>query len=206
MYDWRTQAKKGVDAFELLGDGPLAYTPPQSGTRGAAIPVKRLIGLPSTGQPALQKSEPLLMHVAHGSWAIGLAWLLWSTFGLCMILQERGGGNWMLWFALGIPGWLCQSRNQVVVSSCDLFIRRGLSGDADRRLMMADITDVWVSQGTWGRLFEFGRIGVRLTDGDVVWSPLLNNPVAAKHAIVMAVTGRKPPVLPPHQQSILHNI
>jgi len=210
MNNWRTQAKKGVDAFGILGDGPPIPDTPRSGTRGPTIAVRRLQlvqpGMSPSQTRAQEQHRLRLHHVAHGSWAVGLGWMLWSAFGISMILQEKGGGSWLVWFAVGIPGWLCQSRNQIIVSSRELLIRRGLSGDHDRCISTADISDIWARQGFWGRLLDCGRIGLRLNSGEVVWGPLTNDPITTKHAIVAAVTGSQPPGIPPHLQEPLRGL
>lgn len=205
MSSWQEHAKKGVKAFEILGDGPVMSEAPSTGTRSASTPVRRLtlVTPMSAPSPSAAQPAPRITHVAHGSWAMGLGWMLWSAFGIAMVLQSRGGGAWLLWFAIGIPGWLCQSRNQIIVASHELLIRRGLTGDSDRLVDIHEITDVWAQQGLWGRLLDTGRIGLRLQDGQVVWGPLINDPVAAKHAVVAAVTGRAPLGIPPHLQEEL---
>ena len=140
-------------------------------------------------------------HIAHGSWPLALAWLVWCAFGISMIVEDSGGGPWMLWFAIGLAGLLGQSRNQVVVQGDQVVLRRGLTGERDRVIPVSEIADLWCVQGVVGKVFDCGRIGLRLRDHTLVWGPLIDEPLGAKHAIAEAMIGRPLVGLPAFEQT-----
>lgn len=140
-------------------------------------------------------------HIAHGSWPLALGWLVWCAFGISMIVEGSGGGQWMLWFAVGLAGLLGQSRNQVMVQGQRVLLRRGLTGGRDLDIAASDIADLWCVQGIVGKVFDCGRLGLRLRDGTLVWGPLIDEPLAAKHAIAEALIGRPLVGLPAFEQT-----
>mgnify|MGYP006875373089 FL=1 len=70
-------------------------------------------------------------------------------------------------------------------------LRDGIAGRSDRSITANDIEYVWVRQGQIARLFDFGRLGMRLRSGEIVWSPVVSHPYMAKSAVSEAVSGRR---------------
>lgn len=193
MSTWREHARNGIHALDNLTDGPRDARLPAFGTRGATEQLGRLQLVSSREHPQAKPFK--ILHTARGSSLIVLAWAAWSAFGIWMIVRSGGGGAWMLWFGLGIPGFLCHNRNQMIVTSHGLWIRQGITSHRDRGVHFSDLDDIWARQGIWGRLFDWGRVGMRLKSGEVIWGPLIDDPCGAKNAIVTAATGRRPPGL-----------
>lgn len=190
MSIWRDHARNGIKALDSLTDGPPQSELPDFGPRGATERLDHLTLISSREHP--QAKPFTILHTARGSAPIVLAWAVWCAFGIWMIVRSGGGGAWMLWFGLGIPGFLCHNRNLMIVTSHGLLIRRGITSHRDIGVNFADMADIWARQGLWGRIFNWGRVGMRLRSGEVVWGPLVDDPWAAKNAIVTAATGRRP--------------
>jgi len=200
MTTWRKQALHGLDTLDALGDGMPASPLPQFGPRGNVARISHLRLAASNDNLKPQLDQPV--YTAHGSAILGACWALWGLLGFAMIAQG-GGGGWMAFSLFGLLGMLRQSSNLLVVAHGSLLLRDGIAGRRTRHFSCADIADVWVHQSLTGRWLDHGRIGLRSTRGDIVWSPVVTRPYEAKNALVMAVTGRRPVGIPPHLQTPL---
>ena len=186
MSKWHEQAGRRIRALESLTDGMPAGSPPQFGTRGPAEHLAPVYPI----RPAGRTAPELHLCTTQGSWAVALAWMVWSAFGLWMILRG-GGGGWILWLYVGALGVLRQTSTLVAVTTRQVRLRDGIAGRSDRSITANDIEYVWVRQGQIARLFDFGRLGMRLRSGEIVWSPVVSHPYMAKSAVSEAVSGRR---------------
>lgn len=192
MQRLRKHADRGLRVLDTITDGPPSGRHPVLTTRGA---IERL------DTPAGIRGEraPAIIYAASGSVAIAVAWAGWVLFCAAMI-AEGGGGGWVAWLCLGLLGSLRQASNQITISTYGVSIRDGVAGHRDRLVAYTDIDAVWASRSLLGRWFGYGRIGLHLKNDEVVWGPVIHAPYAAKQAVVQAVTGRRPLLLPAGQQ------
>lgn len=205
MSTWRKQALQGLDTLDALGDGMPASPLPTFGTRGSVVHMPHLRLAASNDHPRPKPALEQPAYTAHGSPALGSFWALWGLFGLAMIAQG-GGGGWMAFSLFGLLGMFRQSSNLLVIAHGSLMLRDGIAGCRTRLIPCATIADVWVHQSLTGRWLDHGRIGLRTEQGSILWSPVVTRPYEAKHALVMAVTGRRPIGIPPHLQTPLTGV
>lgn len=203
MSTWRNQAITSLDKLSALSDGMQMSPLPAFGPRGNVSTVTHLKLAASNAHPKPQLDTPFFS--THGSLLLGAWWALWAMAGFAMITQG-GGGGWMAFSLFGLLAMLRQSSNLLIVSNRTLLIRDGIAGGRTRVFACIDIDDVWVHQSLLGRWLDYGRVGMRNSKHDIVWSPVLAHPVAAKNAIVLAVTGRRPVGIPPSEQTSLRGI
>lgn len=203
MSTWQKQALTRLSTLDALSDGMSTSPLPEFGTRGNVARVSHLKLAASNAIAKPQLDQPFFS--THGSLLLGAWWALWSLAGFTMISQG-GGGGWMAFSLFGLLAMLRQSSNLLVVSNRTLLLRDGIAGGRTRLFTCADIDDVWVHQSLLGRWLDYGRIGLRSNQNAIVWSPVIARPFAAKNAIVMAVTGRRPVGIPPSQQTPLKGI
>ena len=203
MSTWHKHALTRLSTLDALSDGMSTSPLPEFGTRGNVARVSHLKLAVSNAIPKPQLDQPFFS--THGSPLLGVWWALWSLAGFAMITQG-GGGGWMAFSLFGLLAMLRQSSNLLVVSNRTLLLRDGIAGGRTRLFACADIDDVWVHQSLLGRWLDYGRIGLRSSQNDIVWSPVIAHPFAAKNAVVMAVTGRRPVGIPPSQQTPLTGI
>ena len=203
MSTWHKQALSRLSTLDALSDGMSTSPTPHFGTRGNVSHVSHLKLATSNTSPKPQLDQPF--YSTHGSLLLGAWWALWGLAGFAMIAQG-GGGGWMAFSLFGLLAMLRQSSNLLVVSNRSLLIRDGVAGGRTRIFTCSDIDDVWVHQSLLGRWLDYGRVGMRNSQNDIVWSPVLAHPFAAKNAIVLAVTGRRPVGIPPSQQTPLRGI
>jgi len=195
MQGLRRHADRGLKVLDTLTDAPPSGDHPALTTRGA---VERL-DPPAVSQ---ERQPPAIIHVARGSGAVALAWAAWIL--LCaLMIAGGGGGGWIAWLCLGLLGSLRQVSNQVIISTYGVSLRDGVAGHRNRLIPHTDIQAVWASRGLFGRWLGFGRIGLLLRSGEVVWGPAIRAPYAAKQAVIQAVTGRRPLLLPAARQLLL---
>ncbi len=192
MQRLRKHADRGLKVLDTITDGPPSGKHPLLGTRGA---IERL------DTPASLRGErpPAIIHAASGSAVIALAWAAWGLFCITMI-AGGGGGGWVAWLCLGLLGSLRQASNQITISTFGVSFRDGVAGHRDRHLPYTEIDAVWASRSLLGRWFGYGRIGLHLKSGEIIWSPVIHAPYVAKQAVVQAVTGRRSLLLPVVQQ------
>lgn len=192
MQRLRRHADRGLRVLDTITDGPPSGKHPNLDTRAA---IDRL------GTHDLKPSDraPAIIYAASGSMAIAGVWVAWILVSAVMI-ADGGGGAWVAWFCLGLLGCLRQASNQVTISTYGVSLRDGVAGHRDRHVAYTDIDAVWASRSTLGRWFNYGRIGLHLKNGEVIWGPIIHAPYAAKHAVVQAVTGRRSLLLPVGQQ------
>lgn len=203
MSAWQKQALNRLSTLNALSDGMSASPLPQFGTRGnvARINHLRLASINTDAKPSLD--QPL--YWTHGSALLGAWWALWGLLGFAMIAQG-GGGGWMAFSLFGLLAMLRQSSNLIVISNQTLMLRDGIAGGRTRVYASTSMADVWVHQSLLGRWLNHGRIGLRSEHGEIIWSPVVTKPYEAKHAMVMAITGRRPIGIPPHLQSPLTGV
>ena len=189
---------------QLLGDAQLSvHSLPGSNIRLWLIDIGNMRRAFDADETRRILEQP--PYWTRGSALLVACWALWGLFGFAMIAQG-GGGGWMAFSLFGLLGMLRQSSNLVIISNRTLLLRDGIAGGRTRLYACDDIADIWVHQSLLGRWLDHGRIGLRLAQGEIIWSPVVTRPYEAKNAIVMAVTGRRPIGIPPHLQTPLTGI
>lgn len=187
MQRLREQASEGLRLLDQLADGQ------RTGTRPALTPRSAITRLQPL--PAPQRAQMRTMHhSSSGSPAVALVWCLWLLLSAIMISQG-GGGGWIAALCLGLLGSLRQASNQLDISNYHITLRDGMAGHRCRQIPHQQLAAVWVIRPLFGRWFNFGRLGLQLQDGEVVWSPVIHAPYLAKQALIAAVSGQHNPFL-----------
>lgn len=198
MHRLRDHALKGLEALDSLTEGP----PVISQNANLDHQTETRINLMGQPRPAM---APTLLFNSYGAPAIATYWLSWTGISAWMIARGSSGA-WLLLFCIGLLGLLRQASNHVCVTSHGVWLRDGVGGYRHRHVDREQINGVWSRQSTLGGLLGYGRVGLHLKSGEVIWSPFLSDPVRVKHAVLQAVTGRRTPWLPVEDQAPLTGV
>jgi membrane protein YdbS with pleckstrin-like domain len=73
-------------------------------------------------------------------------------------------GVWALWLALS--AWIRQGSARFAVTNKRVFIRYGFVRHHSTEILLSQVEGISVSQGFWGRLFDYGTVVIEGTGGD----------------------------------------
>lgn len=198
MNKLRDHALRGLEALDSLTEGPPVIRPQ---TAPEQLDTSRISAFSQQRQPA----TPALLFNGYGTPVFALYWMGWT--GLSAWLIARGNsGIWLPMLCIGLLGLLRQVSNHVCVTSQGVWLRDGVCGHRHRHVDREQIDAVWANQGILGNLLGYGRVGLHLKTGEVIWTPFISEPLRVKHAVLQAVTGRRVPWLPVEDQTPLTGI
>ena len=73
-------------------------------------------------------------------------------------------GVWAVWLALS--AWIRRGSARFAVTNKRVFIRRGFVRHHSTEILLSQVEGISVSQGFWGRLFDYGAVVIEGTGGD----------------------------------------
>jgi hypothetical protein len=116
----------------------------------------------------------------------------WGTlilFALIALMAALNGYSWLGWIALAagavlfllvmVPMWT----QEIGVTNERIIYKRGLFSRATSEMQLRSIEEVNLSQGLFGRLFDFGRLTIHGTGVNDIVLPALADPLGLRRAI-----------------------
>lgn len=121
-----------------------------------------------------------IVQRAHVSWVIYLPALLTAVLAVIatafLLHQDNPDarnaakilgallGVWAVWLALS--AWIRRGSARFAVTNKRVFIRRGFIRHHSTEILLSQVEGISVSQGFWGRLFDYGAVVIEGTGGD----------------------------------------
>jgi membrane protein YdbS with pleckstrin-like domain len=130
-------------------------------------------------QKDLMEGERIVQR-AHVSWVIYLPAILAAGLGVVatafLLHQDNPDarnaakilgallGVWAVWLALS--AWIRRGSARFAVTNKRVFIRYGFVRHHSTEILLSQVEGISVSQGFWGRLFDYGNVVIEGTGGD----------------------------------------
>jgi uncharacterized membrane protein YdbT with pleckstrin-like domain len=126
----------------------------------------------------------------------------WGTlilFALIALMAALNGYSWLGWIALAAgavlfllvmaPIWT----QEIGVTNQRIIYKRGLFRRATSEMQLRSIEEVNLSQGLFGRLFDFGRLKIHGTGVNDIVLPALADPLGLRRAIQSSASSQARP-------------
>lgn len=135
---------------------------------------------------ATSHDKTTLLYNATGSQVVAAFWTVHAGLALTSV-THGGNGLWLCWLVFTLLCLMRQFTNLTSVSTSKVRVRTGWLGYRETDIGLTELNALWIQQGALGRLLNLGRLGFRLQNGDILWSPVLSHPLRAKRAVMLAI-------------------